>query len=132
MSSPTPVLLLKTRSFPTDSYHDLLSSSLAAALSVRFVPVLQHTFHEPGVERLRYLLLRRLVGAQSSCSYGGLVFTSQRAVEAFANVVEEERKGTTLSLPRVPVFLSSVFCFYNRSPLPPPRLNGRAVEPCTG
>lgn len=92
----TPVLLLKTRSAPTDAYHDLLSAS-EHAFCPRFIPVLQHRFEEPGLSRLRSVLRDRRVSANpespsssSSSSYGGLIFTSQRAVEAFAKLVQDE------------------------------------------
>ena len=88
-----PVLLLKTASTPSDSYHELLS---AHGFAPRFVPVLLHRFDDRGLGTLRDALRRRSIGALEDCAWGGLVFTSQRAVEAFASVVEEGRRGSWL------------------------------------
>jgi uroporphyrinogen-III synthase len=99
MSSPTssdqqpiPVLLLKTKSSPTDAYEDLFSSQSTSkpSFAPTFVPVLQHRFEDTGVNRLRDLLRRKRIGTSPDCDFGGLIFTSQRAVEAFSHVVRED------------------------------------------
>lgn len=88
---PIPVLLLKTKSSPSDAYEDLFSSpSHTTLFEPTFVPVLQHKFEEKGVDRLRNLLRQKRIGSSSDCEFGGLIFTSQRAVEAFAHVVRED------------------------------------------
>ncbi|KND93076.1 Uroporphyrinogen-III synthase [Tolypocladium ophioglossoides CBS 100239] len=92
----TPVLLLKTRSTPGDAYEELLSATPSNAthgrrLAPRFVPVLLHRFEDEGTGRLNALLRRRQIGNGEHCAFGGLIFTSQRAVEAFAKVVDEGR-----------------------------------------
>lgn len=98
-----PVLLLKTRSAPNDAYHELLSAPpppppahlRRRRLDPCFVPVLSHRLDDAGAARLRDLLRRRRVGRRQGCAYGGLVFTSQRAVEALAAVVRDADDGTS-------------------------------------
>ncbi|KAL5597036.1 hypothetical protein BROUX41_006297 [Berkeleyomyces rouxiae] len=110
-----PVLLLKTASTPTDAYQDLFgrpepqaqggggreaaetssassASCSAAFFDPTFVPVLHHHFDEDGIAQLHKILYDGSVGAGKACQYGGLIFTSQRAVEAFAHVLEQGRK----------------------------------------
>lgn len=85
-----PVLLLKTKSTPGDSYEDIFSSPQNGhAFEPTFVPVLHHNFHEPGMTTLRELLHRRAIHVGSDASYGGLIFTSQRAVEAFTKLIDD-------------------------------------------
>lgn len=104
-----PVLLLKTKSTPSDAYQEILSEGSHSCGNLRvqfdpsFVPVLLHRFEEAGVRRLRDLLRHRQIGSRTDCTYGGLIFTSQRAVEAFTEVAKEAQ-GTligTLSLHRM-------------------------------
>lgn len=85
-----PVLLLKTKSTPGDSYEEtFLKAPVSDSFTFQpeFVPVLQHTFLDDGLAEVAALLRGRKIGAGPDCSYGGLIFTSQRAVEAFAQVV---------------------------------------------
>ncbi|KAK5995782.1 Uroporphyrinogen-III synthase [Cladobotryum mycophilum] len=89
-AQPIPVLLLKTKSTPGDSYEELLSTSHNGfQFAPRFVPVLLHRFEDEGINRLRSLLRGRRIGANQDCEFGGLIFTSQRAVEVFAHIVQE-------------------------------------------
>ncbi|KAK6850906.1 Uroporphyrinogen-III synthase [Apiospora arundinis] len=86
----TPVLLLKTRSGPTDAYHELFSTPRDGFhFEPTFVPVLQHQFEEDGLKVVREFLQNRKIGKSHDASFGGLIFTSQRAVEAFGKLVEE-------------------------------------------
>ncbi|KAL7932406.1 tetrapyrrole biosynthesis, uroporphyrinogen III synthase [Trichoderma chlorosporum] len=106
---PIPVLLLKTKSSPSDAYEDLFSApSHNSAFEPTFVPVLQHNFEEKGVDRLRNLLRQKRIGSGPGCRFGGLIFTSQRAVEAFAHVVREEDESTNDSgwphLQHIPIY----------------------------
>ncbi|ETS02652.1 tetrapyrrole biosynthesis, uroporphyrinogen III synthase [Trichoderma reesei RUT C-30] len=110
MSSPTssdqqpiPVLLLKTKSSPTDAYEDLFSSQSTSkpSFAPTFVPVLQHRFEDTGVNRLRDLLRRKRIGTSPDCDFGGLIFTSQRAVEAFSHVVREDEASKDPSWPHL-------------------------------
>lgn len=93
-SSPVPVLLLKTKSSPTDAYEELFSrapnNTNSPSFDPTFVPVLQHQFDQAGVDLLRNLLRQKRIGTSPDCEFGGLIFTSQRAVEAFAHVVRED------------------------------------------
>ncbi|KAI1371004.1 tetrapyrrole biosynthesis, uroporphyrinogen III synthase [Hypoxylon crocopeplum] len=91
-STKTPVLLLKTKSTPTDAYEDLFSTPRDGFdFEPVFVPVLQHRFEDDGMRQFEKLLLERQITKSSDGAYGGLIFTSQRAVEAFAKLVEDGR-----------------------------------------
>ena len=102
--SKTPILLLKTASTPTDAYAELFASS---DFSPTFVPVLLHRFEPSGLSRIRSLLDSNGISARQGSPFGGLIFTSQRAVEAFAKVVEEGRRENGDNWPQmqdVPVY----------------------------
>lgn len=91
-SESIPVLLLKTKSSPGDAYEDILSAShlhVDAQINFkpRFVPVLQHRFEDAGMTKVAALLRNREIGAHDGASFGGMIFTSQRAVEAFSKLV---------------------------------------------
>ncbi|RCI11350.1 hypothetical protein L249_7468 [Ophiocordyceps polyrhachis-furcata BCC 54312] len=95
MASPPPqdartavAILLKTPSSPRDPYEEQFQSS---NLSPYFVPVLRHQSCVDACSRLEELLLRRRIGDGPDCLFGGLIVTSQRAVEALASVVEAGR-----------------------------------------
>jgi uroporphyrinogen-III synthase len=95
--SKIPVLLLKTRSSPGDSYEDLFSETSADGIgfSPQFVPVLLHQFYGEGMKKVAALLRERRIGNQEHHEYGGLIFTSQRAVEAFVKLVEDGKAGAS-------------------------------------
>jgi uroporphyrinogen-III synthase len=94
----TPILLLKTKSIPNDGYEDQFSGKEnGICYEPAFVPVLEHIYLEEGLDFVRDLLRKKQVGNVASSKYGGLIFTSQRAVEAFARLVEEG-KGARLLL----------------------------------
>ncbi|KKZ66186.1 uroporphyrinogen-III synthase [[Emmonsia] crescens] len=80
----TPIFLLKTKSTPHDGYEDYFSTS--GHYDPSFVPVLEHRFLEANLRRVRDLFVSGSIGEQ----YGGLIFTSQRAVEGFARVIMDE------------------------------------------
>lgn len=98
-----PVLLLKTRSSPGDSYEDLFSNSTthdgSFAFAPRFVPVLLHQFQDEGMNQVRELLKSRSIGSEPGKEYGGLIFTSQRAVEGFTKLVEEGKRDSSSGEP---------------------------------
>ncbi|CAH0036923.1 unnamed protein product [Clonostachys solani] len=103
-----PMLLLKTKSTPIDTYEELFSSTpvpssgsdeTRTSFSPQFVPVLQHRLEEPGVNALRDHLQHQSISPREDGTYGGLIFTSQRAVEAFAKTVDEG-KGAFLYPPK--------------------------------
>ena len=94
-----PVYLLKTKSSPTDAYEEHLSKIQDAKYKPIFVPVLDHIFRDDALRTLRRSAERFAFASGSEASglrkatnnpakkYGGLVFTSQRAVDAFATVI---------------------------------------------
>ncbi|KAI1082620.1 tetrapyrrole biosynthesis, uroporphyrinogen III synthase [Whalleya microplaca] len=85
-----PVLLLKTKSTPTDAYEELFSTPRDDLdFEPTFVPVLQHRFEDDGMRQFRDLLQNKQISNSVNSAYGGLIFTSQRAVEAFAKLVDE-------------------------------------------
>jgi len=89
-TKPIPVLLLKTKSTPKDNYEEYFSRD--GGFAPQFVPVLEHTFNAANLQKLRRLLTEGNDGVylrDGDTRYGGLIFTSQRAVEAFAVVVRE-------------------------------------------
>jgi uroporphyrinogen-III synthase len=90
-----PVLLLKTKSAPVDLYEELFSTCDGSRYAPVFVPVLEHRFNSSAVDEVRqHIVGRGFVPEcqQGRATYGALIFTSQRAVEAFAEVVEDLRK----------------------------------------
>lgn len=98
MAPKTPVLLLKTKSSPGDSYEELFSDPTNGFdFEPSFVPVLEHSFLEEGMAKVRNLLRDKSIGTTEGKAYGGLIFTSQRAVEAFTKLVEEGRGETPVS-----------------------------------
>jgi hypothetical protein len=98
MAPKTPVLLLKTKSAPGDAYEELFSSPPdGPAFEPSFVPVLEHSFLDDGMAKVRGILQSRSIGTAEGKAYGGLIFTSQRAVEAFTRLVEEGRGETPVS-----------------------------------
>ena len=106
MPPPTPILLLKTKSAPHDGYEEYFSTN---GYHPQFIPVLEHRFHTENLATVRQLFASGAfntdttpiidngngtgTGAQapnaSSKKYGGMIFTSQRAVEAFAKMIED-------------------------------------------
>ncbi|SPO01331.1 related to uroporphyrinogen III synthase [Cephalotrichum gorgonifer] len=101
-----PVLFLKTRSTPTDAYEDLFSQQPLEGqfLEPRFVPVLRHTFKDDGMSKVEAALREERINNTPEGSYGGMIFTSQRAVEAFAALVERGRDPTWPRLRDVPIY----------------------------
>ncbi|KIX00951.1 uncharacterized protein Z518_10017 [Rhinocladiella mackenziei CBS 650.93] len=88
-----PVLLLKTRSQPQDAYEEYFSTHSEGPSLVflpQFVPVLEH---RPNVRNLEVLELS-LKGGTLRKKYGGMIFTSQRAVEAWADVVKKVERDS--------------------------------------
>ena len=95
-----PILLLKTKSSPGDAYEDLFSSPQGSLdFEPDFVPVLEHRFEIGGMKKFDSLLQGRQVASSPESQYGGLIFTSQRAVEAFAKLVLDG-KGTNAPPPQ--------------------------------
>lgn len=95
MTGPTakgavPVLLLKTKSTPGDGYEEIFSQPQhGLSFEPAFVPVLEHRFEEDGLAKVGSLLKGPAIGKHFGAAYGGLIFTSQRAVEAFTKIVQD-------------------------------------------
>ncbi|KAF2102333.1 tetrapyrrole biosynthesis, uroporphyrinogen III synthase [Rhizodiscina lignyota] len=115
-----PVLLLKTKSTPHDGYHDYFSDTKNGQYEPIFVPVLEHRFNPNAMGQIRALVE---YGRFKSCNqplpsgrleYGGLIFTSQRAVEAFSKVIREVKECNGLVGSNEPIgdFLSADVPFY--------------------
>lgn len=84
--------LLKTRSVPSDGYETAcLGSELddGARIAPEFIPVLLHRFNATGMTILTNILKHNQIGRSNSAKYGGIIFTSQRSVEAFSAGVSE-------------------------------------------
>ncbi|KAJ6090266.1 Tetrapyrrole biosynthesis uroporphyrinogen III synthase [Penicillium sp. IBT 16267x] len=119
MPSQTPILLLKTRSSPHDGYDDLLS---AQGYNPSFIPVLEHRFNTKNLAQVRDLFASgafELNEANANANtqdvsaletqskkYGGMIFTSQRAVEGFAKMIEQD--GLPLTPQSKPLILYTV------------------------
>ncbi|KAI0880964.1 tetrapyrrole biosynthesis, uroporphyrinogen III synthase [Annulohypoxylon maeteangense] len=89
-SERVPVFLLKTKSTPTDGYEDIFTTPRHNFnFEPTFVPVLQHRFEDDGMQQCEKLLRDKRINKNLDGAYGGLIFTSQRAVEAFAKLVDE-------------------------------------------
>lgn len=102
MSPPMPILLLKTKSSPNDGYEEYFSTN---GYTPSFIPVLEHRFHTENLATVRKLFASSAFNTDTtpianndnatqetsarSKKYGGMIFTSQRAVEAFAKMIED-------------------------------------------
>lgn len=94
-----PVYLLKTKSFPNDAYEEYFDQLDNGKYKPIFVPVLEHILRDDTLRTIRRATERyafaggsEATARQKACNnpakkYGGLVFTSQRAVDAFATMV---------------------------------------------
>lgn len=101
MPSQTPIFLLKTRSSPHDGYDDFLN---AQGYNPTFIPVLEHRFNTQNLAQVRDLFASgafelnesnanadtQNASQARSKKYGGMIFTSQRAVEGFARMIEQD------------------------------------------
>ena len=92
-NNKVPIFFLKTKSTPTDAYEDLFKTQPLEGchFEPEFVPVLQHRFKDGGMDRVGRALRAREINGTREGAYGGMIFTSQRAVEAFAALVERGR-----------------------------------------
>ncbi|KAK4955077.1 uroporphyrinogen-III synthase [Elasticomyces elasticus] len=98
-----PVYLLKTKSSPVDTYEEHFDSLSNAKYKPIFVPVLEHMFRDDALRSLRRSAERFAFAGGSEANdaylrratnnpakkYGGLIFTSQRAVDAFGYIVSK-------------------------------------------
>ncbi|CRL21308.1 Tetrapyrrole biosynthesis, uroporphyrinogen III synthase [Penicillium camemberti] len=105
--SPTPILLLKTKSSPNDGYEDFFSAQNHAPT---FVPVLEHRFLKNNLTQVRDQFRTGAFNTNTPTprKYGGLIFTSQRAVEGFAQMIEDEKDVTFNMQTTPPLILYTV------------------------
>ncbi|KAI7247849.1 hypothetical protein KC352_g13613, partial [Hortaea werneckii] len=96
-----PVYLLKTKSSPSDSYEEYFENGDGLQYKPIFVPVLEHQFRDDALRNLKRSAERfafaggspenpaklRKATNNPAKRFGGIIFTSQRAVDAFATVV---------------------------------------------
>lgn len=97
----TPILLLKTKSSPTDTYEEFFSTFDEGRYEPVFVPVLEHRFKQDALDQVRrHITNGEFVSMDRGVppEYGAIIFTSQRAVEAFTQVIEGLRTEGSLSL----------------------------------
>ncbi|KAG0637093.1 tetrapyrrole biosynthesis, uroporphyrinogen III synthase [Tuber brumale] len=81
-----PILFLKTRSQPHEQYDEYFTSSPLddAVFKPVFIPVLKH--HHVNLDNLKTHLIDKSDPTDPN-SYGGLVITSQRTVEALSSII---------------------------------------------
>lgn len=112
-----PILLLKTKSTPGDAYQDIFSQAQnGLSFDPSFVPVLEHTFDNHGMAKVGLMLKGKQIGSHLGASYGGLIFTSQRAVEAFTMLVHTGQGETCLVL-GFPIHLFADYGDRKRKPI---------------
>lgn len=95
----SPVYLLKTKSSPNDAYEEHFTTLQDGHFKPIFVPVLDHMFRDDALRTLRLAAERFAFAGGSAATarqkatnnqakrYGGIIFTSQRAVDAFGTVI---------------------------------------------
>ncbi|KAJ4347003.1 uroporphyrinogen-III synthase [Didymosphaeria variabile] len=89
-----PLLLLKTKSTPTDAYDEYFTALDDGKYEPVFVPVLEHSFKQDALNQVQQHIEKgdfAGVHPGGRPKYGAIIFTSQRAVEAFAQIVENVR-----------------------------------------
>lgn len=106
-----PILLLKTKSTPGDGYEDIFSQPQSGdgadpSFDPSFVPVLEHKFQDGGMAKVESILSSNMIGTHQEASYGGLIFTSQRAVEAFAKIVQDGQSESLMH-----ICIAASFCY---------------------
>jgi uroporphyrinogen-III synthase len=94
-TSRTSVLLLKTKSTPADGYEEYFAELDGGRFHPIFVPVLEHCFTASALKTIEDAIKAGAFAANSrnlAKVYGGFIFTSQRAVEAFTEVITRLRQ----------------------------------------
>lgn len=90
--SRIPIILLKTISKPTDRYEEVLKEAEGGRYNPIFIPVLDHGLIDQALNEIEELVTSGAFFSRLPArKYGGIIFTSQRAVEAFARVVKKLR-----------------------------------------
>ena len=93
---PIPVLLLKTKSIPVDGYDEYFKTVENGKYNPIFVPVLEHRFKADVLDWLSKVVNSQGLSTNkhpnpvkaTEDTFGGMIFTSQRAVEAFSNTIQ--------------------------------------------
>jgi uroporphyrinogen-III synthase len=101
VANKTPILLLKTRSTPSDAYEEYFSVADNNRYVPVFVPVLEHKFNQDALHQVRGHIVDGdfiRTEARPQQKYGALIFTSQRAVEAFTQVIQILRRDDSCPL----------------------------------
>ena len=105
MLNKTPIFFLKTKSSPGDAYEEQFSHATNDFdFDPAFVPVLEHRFMDEGMAKVREILQRNSISRAEGSPYGGLIFTSQRAVEAFSALIREDKDRQFPGLRDIPVY----------------------------
>lgn len=89
MPDKIPIILLKTKSTPTDRYQEYFESLGNGTYSPIFIPVLQHQLLDSCLSDISNLISTKAFHSSGARKYGGIIFTSQRAVEAFTQIVKQ-------------------------------------------
>ncbi|EME81104.1 uncharacterized protein MYCFIDRAFT_211753 [Pseudocercospora fijiensis CIRAD86] len=94
-----PIYLLKTKSSPSDNYEEYFSTIENGKFKPIFVPVLEHLFRDDALRALKRHAERFAFAGGSEATarqkatnnpakrHSGIIFTSQRAVDAFSTVI---------------------------------------------
>jgi uroporphyrinogen-III synthase len=89
MHPKIPVILLKTKSTPVDRYQEHFESLGHGMYSPIFIPVLQHQMINSSLREISDLISTGAFHSSITRKYGGIIFTSQRAVEAFTHITKQ-------------------------------------------
>jgi uroporphyrinogen-III synthase len=108
-----PILLLKTKSVPVDTYEEEFTTFENGQYAPIFVPVLEHRFKQQALDRVRQHIVNgdfATTNKGTQPKYGAIIFTSQRAVEAFAHIIvtirEDGRRSLDSCLPEsIPLYV---------------------------
>ncbi|KAK2855631.1 hypothetical protein FQN49_005000 [Arthroderma sp. PD_2] len=101
----TPIFFLKTESIPRDGYAEYFSPS--KGYKPCFIPVFEHKFNRNNLQKVRDLVL----SGELVKRYGGVIFTSQRAVEGFSKMIQDE-----VGIEKHTIGLSRSLSFYSVGP----------------
>lgn len=92
MHPKTTLLLLKTKSTPDAYLTYFTSPTLVDKYIIRFLPVLQHRYNQSAISRIATAVTTGTLSPPNQQT-GGLIFTSQRAVDAFAQAIATIREA---------------------------------------
>lgn len=101
-----PVILLKSPSRPSDAYEERFTTSSAPVhFSPTFLPVFTSRFLPAGITQLRSLIQDGHLAPGPHQQYGGIIFTSQRAVEAFADILSTQSASAAIFPASLPLYV---------------------------